>query len=103
MTSIRDSEIDAFEIGDIFYECEAGMNIEARVKTKPVSEMTDIVGEMRKQWRWTAENTQSGEEIAYLLTDGLSCYGPRLYRSPQYVMFKDGIISVPLVGAPEPA
>lgn len=95
MTSIRDSEIPTLKVGDVFYECEAGINIEARVTEAPVE---SIGFEDRKQWRWKAVNTQNGKEIDYLLTEGLSHYGPRLYRSPQYCGWVGGEIVFPLLG-----
>lgn len=94
--SIRDSEIPALRIGDVFYECEMGMNIEARVTSEPV-ETGELDG--KRQWRWTAENTQNGKVINYLLTEGMSHYGPRLYRIPQYCRMVDGEMTFPLLGA----
>lgn len=94
--SIRDSEISSLAIGDIIYECEMGMNIEARVTSSPTETTTD---DGKRQWRWTAENTQNGKVINYLLTEGMSHYGPRLYRMPQYCKFVDGEITFPLMGA----
>lgn len=96
MSSIPDSEIKNLAVGEVFYECEMFMNVEARVTEAPTP-----AGEMegRQQWRWKAVNTQNGKEIDYLLTEGFSHYGPRLYRKPQYVRFVNGEISVPLVGA----
>lgn len=84
------------KIGDLFYECEGGMNIEAKV-TEAVTEHEGFEG--RKQWKWKAVNTQNGEEIDYLLTDGLSHYGPRIYGQPQYCHVKDGEFTFPLYGA----
>jgi len=86
MTSIRDEEIQHLAIGDIIYECEMFANIEVRVLTVPTCSVFDG----RKQWRWKAENTQNGDQIDYLLTEGLSHYGPRLYRNPQYARIIDG-------------
>lgn len=102
MASIRDEDLDKFEIGDVFYECEMGMNIEARFTSKPVSHVEQMHDGPRTQWTWTAENTQNGQVINYLLTEGLSHYGPRLYTQPEYVRVgRDGEWSFPLVGAPE--
>jgi hypothetical protein len=103
MNSIPDSEVKNLAVGDIFYECEMFMNVEARVTEAPVP-----AGEMdgRQQWRWKAENTQTGQSISYLLTEGLSHYGPRLYRTPQYARVVDGKPVFSLVGAecpPDPA
>ena len=77
-------------VGDIFYECQSGMNIEAKVVTQPTSENIDISGKERIQWKWLAVNTTTKEEIDYCLTEGLEHYGPRLYSEPQYVYVKDG-------------
>lgn len=95
--SIRDSDIPNLKIGDVIYECEMGMNIEARITSEPVESYSE--GLEKRQWRWTAVNTQNGETIYYLLTEGLSHYGPRLYLQPQYSRFADGEITYPLVGA----
>lgn len=97
MTSIRDDEVPALAMGDVFYECEAGFNIEARVLTAPVEDEKKVDG--LRSWTWEAENTQDGSKINYRLTERLSHYGPRLYRSPQYATFKDGELSFKLVGA----
>lgn len=94
--SIPDSEIHSLKIGDVIYECERGKNIEIRILSAPVE---DVESENRRAWEWTAENTQNGQVIAYRLTEGLSHYGPRLYREPQYAHFKSGEMSFPLVGA----
>ena len=100
--SIDDDEIGTLKVGDVIYECEYGTNIEVRITSEPVQ----VPGggyEWRTQWQWTAENTQNGEPIAYLLTEGLSHYGPRLYREPQYSRIVDGEWTIRLLGAPEAA
>lgn len=92
---IKDNEIRNLKIGEVIYECEAGMNIETRIIEQPTeSEWPDG----RKQWRWRAVNTQNGKEIDYLMTEGLSHYGPRLYLAPQYGRFADGDFQFPLLG-----
>ncbi|UDF29319.1 UNVERIFIED_ORG: hypothetical protein LHK14_17670 [Roseateles sp. XES5] len=96
MTNIRDNEIEHLAVGDIIYECEMFMNAEVRVTEVPTCTVTD---EGWKQWRWKAENTQDGSIVDYLLTEGLSHYGPRLYREPQYAKIVDGKPVFPLVGA----
>lgn len=98
--SIRDEEIMSLKVGDIIYECEAGMNLEARVTEAPVESEGH---EGRKQWAWKAVNTQDGTPINYLLTGGLSHYGPRLYRQPQYARFGNGGLTFPLLGQPADA
>jgi hypothetical protein len=97
MTSIRDEEIQHLAVGDIIYECEMFQNVEARVVELPSLAVDD---DGRKQWRWKAVNTQNGQQIDYLLTEGLSHYGPRLYREPQYARLSDGKPIFKLVGAP---
>ncbi|MDW9528115.1 hypothetical protein GOB39_00540 [Sinorhizobium meliloti] len=99
MSSIPDAEIKNLAVGEVFYECEMFMNVEARVTEAPTP-----AGEMegRPQWRWKAVNTQNGKEIDYLLTEGFSHYGPRLYRRPQYARLVDGKPEFPLLGSSLP-
>jgi hypothetical protein len=94
---IEDDEISALKIGEVIYECRSGVNIEVRITSEPVQVPGGYDG--RKQWQWTAENTQNAEPIAYLITEGLSHYGPRLYRQPQYVrVMEGGLLSFPRLG-----
>lgn len=93
MANLHPSKLN---VGDVFYECEMGVNIEARVTTKP--EVVSKYEDRLDQWAWKAENTQTGEVIDYLLTDDLSHYGPRLYDQPQYGYVRDGEWRTPLVG-----
>lgn len=87
-----------FKLGDVFYECEAGRNIEARVTRVPVAGQH---GDGSRFLDWVAENTQNGEEITYRLTENLEHYGPRLYDQPQYGGMRNGEFIMPLVGAKE--
>lgn len=97
---LRDDEIPNLKVGDVIYECEYATNIEVRLLTAPVEAGKSYEG--RRQWQWKAENTQNGQVIDYLLTEGLSHYGPRLYRQPEYVRFLgSGRISIPLIGGPD--
>lgn len=99
MSRIRDTDIVSLNIGDLIYECEAWFgNLEARVTSKPVETEIEIDGRTRKQWSWSAENTQTGDPINYLITDGLSHYGPHIYRAPQYCRMVDGEMTFPLFG-----
>lgn len=96
MSSIPDEKIADFKIGDIFYECECGINIEARVTKEPI----EVEGfEGRRAWEWEAVNTQNGKKICYKLTEGYSHYGPRLYTDPEYIQIKNGAWTVELYGA----
>lgn len=88
-------EIAQFKVGTVFYECEAGMNIEARVTSEPV------LGEGyegRRVLTWEAVNTQNDEPISYRLTEGLEHYGPRIYGQPKYVRVNKGGWEFPLLG-----
>jgi hypothetical protein len=85
------------KVGDVFYECEMGLNIEARVTSLPVASNDNSEG--RRVLRWNAVNTQNGEPIAYLLTEGLDHYGPRIYDQPQYGGMRNGEFVFPLLGA----
>jgi len=60
------------ELGQTLYEFDYGFGIETVVLTKP------ILNEHR-QWVWKAENVRTGEIIDYLVTPGMSHYGPNLY------------------------
>lgn len=95
MQKIQDTNPATFKVGDIFYECQSGANIEARVIEAPKKLVT---GDGQTQWSWAAENTQNGERIDYLMTEGLPHYGPRLYREPQYCRFHNGELVFPLLG-----
>lgn len=68
------------KVGDVFYECSAGMNLRM-VVIKPVIHSGD-------QWKWVAED-ESGEPCSYLITDGYEHYGPKIYTEPQYVRGMD--------------
>lgn len=97
MHKIPDHEIKNLAVGDVFYECEMFMNVEAKVTEAPVSSEGF---EGRKQWRWKAVNTQNGEPISYLMTEGLSHYGPYIYSQPQYASVgADGEPVFSLLGA----
>jgi len=84
VSNIKDSQIKDLKIGNITYECQYGYNIKAKVTSEP--EQVCGVDE-KPAWKWKAVNTQNGEEIEYMLTEGLSHYGPRLYWMPQYAKF----------------
>lgn len=74
----------SFEIGDKYYECEMGINIECTVCSKP-----ECIGD--GTWVWTALD-DVGNRIDYRWTEGISdCYGPRLYTSPQYCRIVGGV------------
>ena len=86
-------------VGDLFYECEYGYNIEAKVTSAVIKTLTDVFGSYKDHYSWVAVNTQTGEVINYSWTDGVSnTYGPRLYDSPQYVSIVSGEITYDLVG-----
>ena len=77
-------------VGDIFYECQSGTNIKAKVTTQPKSKKVTLAGKECVQWEWTALNVTTDVKINYCLTEGFEHYGPRLYNEPQYVYMKGG-------------
>jgi hypothetical protein len=90
-------KLAAMQPGDIFYECEMGMNIRARVLTAPTVTGDEVNG--KRILRWEAENTETREPISYMLTEGLDHYGPRIYDQPQYARWNGDRLEFPLVGA----
>ena len=76
-TTITPSELN---FGDIFYECDSGMNMEATVTSQPQkapSSDEDV-------WTWKAVD-DSGREVDYTWSKYSPTYGPRIYSEPQYV------------------
>ncbi len=81
---LTEEDISGLDLGDIFYECEYGYNLEARVISKPFrDESSDL-------WSWVAENTKNGEVVKYSWSKAFSHYGPRLYNTPEYAHFIEG-------------
>ncbi len=92
MDSIKPCDL---QVGDVYYECESGFNIEATVITPVSTEITKdciIEGDKpRKQWRWTSKD-DSGREFNCLVTEGLEHYCGKLYSRPQYISRVDGVM-----------
>ena len=59
-------------VGPVFYEVAL---------TEPTVETTSIDGKECKQFKWIARNTETGEIIDYLITEGVEHYGPTLFQS----------------------
>ena len=77
------------KIGDVFYECQSGHNLKMIVTSTPIIKDGKIT--------WTAKN-MLGDEVDYLVTEGLEHYCPRIYDRPQYVSIKDGkMIAVDMI------
>jgi hypothetical protein len=95
MASLSFDQIAALKPGQVFYECEGGLNIEARVETAP-EVLADSDG--KRSAVWMAVNTKSGHRISYRVTEGLMHYGPRIYDEPEYHTIKDGEAVVLFVG-----
>lgn len=72
------------KLGDKFYECEYGVNMEFEVVEAPVSEQTEILDTTHLQWRWKGKR-KDGEIVEFLLTEGYGHYGPKIYSSPMYL------------------
>ena len=75
---------DTLKKGDVFYECEYGITVEARVTSNISKNTITIHDKDRIQWVWEAVDVKTGEPISYMVTEGLEHYGPRLYKTPQY-------------------
>jgi hypothetical protein len=74
-------EIANMHVGEVFYECQSGVNIVAMCITRPV-----VTSEAdRRVVQFQARNLVSHDEIGYMVTEGLMHYGPRLYTRPEYV------------------
>lgn len=76
------------EVGDVFYECQYGINLEFVVKT-PIVKSKGF--EDRDTYDWTAVS-KKGTTTNFRLTKGLEHYGPRIYEQPQYATIKNGEI-----------
>lgn len=93
MSNKREVVQSEIKPGQLIYECGYGHNLEALVVTQP-----EITGDVdgRSRWSWQARNTQTGELINYVSTEGLEIYGPRIYAGPQYISIHDGSFLFPL-------
>ena len=69
--------IEDIELGQTLYEFEYGTGIETIVISKPALNSEG-------QWEWKGENVRTGEIINYLITPGMSHYGPNLYDHIAY-------------------
>jgi hypothetical protein len=67
---------DDLEVGDVFYECQYGINLHMVV--------TEAVVFQNNRWTWKAI-ADDGKAIDYLTTKGYEHYGPKLYSMPAYV------------------
>ena len=69
--------VKSLKSGDVFYESDYGITLKMRATSTPVQ---DGIGVNKKpKWKWTAENVDTGQSVDYLVTEGLTCYGPNLY------------------------
>lgn len=86
--------------GQLFYEGCYGMN--AEMVALEDAHISGKFGE-RDQYALKARNTQTGEAANYLMTEGLSSYGPQLYATPAYVKMvgPDRDIVFSLLGGPD--
>jgi len=81
-------------VGDVFYECQSGLNIKCEVITKPV----EGINLGKKYWSWVSKNVFTEELIDYGLTEGFEYYGPRIYNEPQYISIVEGQLVFKFVG-----
>ena len=87
-----------FNVGDIIYECQYGLNIKVEVTSRPEYVLETSLGKERKYWTWAGKNAFSGETIMFALAEGLEHYGPRLYSKPQYAYYNEGEVVYKYVG-----
>lgn len=76
-----DVEVQNIKIGDIHWEFEYGCYIRSKVLTLPV---VIITTDGDPQWSWTSQHLKSDRIIEYMVTEGLSHYGPNLYTYEAY-------------------
>lgn len=75
-------KLKEIKAGQLFYESACGMNIECVA-------MTDawVSGEIegKVQYSLRSRNTQTGQDVTHMVTEGLGHYGPSLYAFPAYI------------------
>lgn len=93
-------DICKLKVGEVFFECEYGMNLRARVTEAPTVGTVTFQNETkeRRTVKFEAVNTETNNTISYLVTEGMGAYGPRLYTHPQYGYVKDNAFRMPLLG-----
>lgn len=72
--------VNEIKIGDIHYEFEYGCGIKCEVISLPIRTKSGDY----YQWSWQSKNLKTGNVIDYLITEGLSHYGPNLYDYEAY-------------------
>jgi len=68
--------VENIKIGDIHYEYHYNIGIKVEVISKPIKN--------DNKWSWQSKQISTGEIINYLVTEGLSHYGPNLYDYEAY-------------------
>jgi hypothetical protein len=68
--------VENIKIGDIHYEYEYGIFLKVEVVSLPQKN--------GDQWTWKSKKLNDGRIIDYLVTKGLSYYGPNLYDYRAY-------------------
>jgi len=69
--------VEDIKIGDIHYEYEYGVGIKCEVISLPIRSDEGY-------WSWKSKNCNSGGEIDYGVTEGLSHYSANLYDYEAY-------------------
>lgn len=95
MKKFTNDQIKDMKVGQIFYECGYGTNLEAKVLTAPVVE---DVKDGKGNIKWQAECTQTGRIIDYAVNESMTAYGLNLHEKPQYVQVVDGEVTYPRMG-----
>lgn len=70
--------VNEIKVGDIHYEYEYGIGIELEVVEAPTRDDKGV-------WTWVSKR-KNGELINYLVTEGLTHYGPNLYDYKAYTV-----------------
>ena len=65
---------------DVFYECEGGRNTKFIALEDAHREIKDM-----QYWIFKGRRISTGEVINFGSREGLSHYGPKLYKEPEYV------------------
>lgn len=71
-------------LGTIFYEYAYGISVAYEVTEEVKTSSYYDLARTREQWIWKAKDVETGEEIEFLVTEGLEHYGPKIYKEPSY-------------------
>lgn len=67
------------KLGDVFYECEQGLNLKVTVSEAPICELEDGY----EKWSWKATRI-NGSTVDYFWHSKHTAYAPKIYSQPEY-------------------